>query len=99
MTKSNTDILANREWMIPITTVQRSLVGNLFTIGAGGLFAIPLLRYFGRQPVLFYFLAVTFGTAVWCAAATSFDSYMAARILNGFFATVAQSVSLLVAPL
>lgn len=35
------------------------------------------------------------GTSAWCAAATSFNSYMAARILNGFFSTVAQAVSAL----
>ena len=34
------------------------------------------------------------GTSAWCGAATSFNSYMAARILNGFFSTVAQAVSI-----
>ena len=35
------------------------------------------------------------GTTAWCAAATSFNSYLAARIVNGFFATVCQAVSIL----
>ena len=32
------------------------------------------------------------GTVSWCAAATSFPSYMGARILNGFFCIVSQAV-------
>jgi MFS family permease len=47
--------------------------------------------YFGRLPVVFYFAIFAFLTAIWCAAATSFNSFMAARILNGFFSTVAQA--------
>jgi len=46
-------------------------------------------------PVLFYFVIFAFLTAVWCAAATSFESFMAARILNGFFSTVAQGGGLM----
>lgn len=46
--------------------------------------------YFGRLPVLFYFLVIALATAAWCAGATSFESFMAARILNGFFSTVSQ---------
>lgn len=52
--------------------------------------AVILSAYFGRLPVVFWFLIVATGTAAWCAAATSFDSFMAARILNGFFSTVTQ---------
>lgn len=46
--------------------------------------------YFGRLPVMFYFLCVALGTAAWCAAATNFNSFFTARILNGFFSTVTQ---------
>ncbi|KAL8705629.1 MAG: hypothetical protein Q9201_001266 [Fulgogasparrea decipioides] len=38
---------------------------------------------------------VALATAAWCAAATSFESYMAARILNGFFSIVAQAGGLM----
>ena len=63
-------------------------------LGAGGLFVVALSSYFGRLPVLVWFLCFSLGTAAWCAAATSFESFMTARILNGFFSTVAQAVSL-----
>ena len=51
--------------------------------------------YFGRYPVLFWFILFAVGTAAWCAAATTFPSFMAARILNGFFSTVAQGDGLM----
>ena len=80
------------QWDIPQTTVNHSLVGNLFMLGAGGIVVIILSTYFGRAPVLFWFLTVTVPTAVWCGVAITFDSFIAARILNGFFSTVGQSV-------
>lgn len=54
-------------------------------LGIGGLATVWLGAYFGRLPVLFWFSCVSMGTAAWSAAAQSFESYMAARILNGFF--------------
>lgn len=74
-------------------TIQHSLVGNLFCLSAGGLFTVWLSAYFGRLPILVLFTAVAVGTSAWCAAATSFNSFLAARILNGFFSTVSQAVS------
>jgi MFS family permease len=73
--------------------VNHSQVGNVFMLGPGGFATIILAAYFGRLPVLFYFVILALLTAIWCSAATSFESFMAARILNGFFSTVAQGVS------
>ena len=64
-------------------------------LGAGGIFVIVLSVYFGRLPVLFWFLVVAICTAAWCGAAVTFDSFMVARIINGFFSTVGQAVSTL----
>jgi predicted MFS family arabinose efflux permease len=74
--------------------VNQALVGNLFMLGAGGIFVVALAAYFGRLPVLFWFSVLSFVTAAWSAGAKSFRSFEAARILHGFFSTVAQSVSL-----
>lgn len=52
--------------------------------------AVMFSAYFGRLPVMFYFLFIATLTAAWCAAATGYDSFMAARVLNGFFSTVTQ---------
>ena len=59
---------------------------NTFMLGIGGLATVWLSAYFGRLPVLFWFGCLSAGTAAWSAAAQSFESYMAARILNGLFA-------------
>ena len=74
--------------------VQRNLSGGLATIGLGGLFVISFASYFGRLPVLSYFLALGLASIVWCGEATSLTSYIAARSFNGFFSTVAQAVSI-----
>lgn len=64
-------------------------------LGAGGVIVVMLAAYFGRLPILFWFLLMAVATAIWCAAARSFESFMAARILNGFFSTVAQGGGLM----
>lgn len=87
------------QWHKSQNTIQHNSVGNLFCTGAGGLFTVFLSAYFGRLPILVFFTSFAVGTSAWCAAATSFNSYFAARILNGFFSTVTQAVSILDKPL
>ena len=82
-------------WHMSQDHVNHSQVGNVFMLGAGGVVVVALSAYFGRLPVLFYFLVLATATAIWCAAAQSFESFMAARILNGFFSTVAQGGGLM----
>ncbi|KAF2721797.1 MFS general substrate transporter [Polychaeton citri CBS 116435] len=85
----------SKYWDLPEAIVQHNLVGNLFCLGAGGLFTVALSHYFGRLPVLFYFQILAFVTSIWCAVAVSFESFLAARIVNGFFAIVAQAGGLM----
>ncbi|KAH8758521.1 major facilitator superfamily domain-containing protein [Hyaloscypha sp. PMI_1271] len=82
-------------WGMTEDTVNHSQAGNVFMLGPGGLATIILAAYFGRLPVLWYFVIIALLTAAWCAAATSFNSFMAARVLNGFFSTVAQGGGLM----
>lgn len=56
--------------------VNHSQVGNVFMVGAGGVIIVALAAYFGRYPVLFWFVLLALATAVWCAAAQSFESFM-----------------------
>lgn len=93
-TRSSTDSWS-RQWSLPQETVQHAVVGNLFTIGACGLFVVPLASYFGRWPVTLVFQCVMLGTCAWSAAATSFNSYLAARVINGFFCSVGQGGALM----
>ncbi|GAW23470.1 hypothetical protein ANO14919_130290 [Xylariales sp. No.14919] len=78
------------QWNMSQDEVNHSQVGNVFMLGAGGIFVVAFSAYFGRLPVMFYFLAVALATAAWCAGATNFASFETARILNGFFSTVSQ---------
>ncbi|KAL8679024.1 MAG: hypothetical protein Q9186_004652 [Xanthomendoza sp. 1 TL-2023] len=84
-----------KEWGLSEDTVNHSNVGNLFMVGAGGIFAAAFAAFFGRLPVFFWFTVVAFATAAWCAGAHSFQSFMTARILNGFFSTVSQGAGLI----
>lgn len=77
-------------WGIPQDVVNHSQVGNVFMLGVGGLFVVALAAYFGRLPVLFWFTFTAVWTAAGCAGAGTFNTFMAFRILNGFFSTVAQ---------
>lgn len=64
-------------------------------LGAGGVFVVALAAYFGRLPVLFWFTFTALWTAGGCAGSATFESFMAFRILNGFFSTVAQGGGLM----
>ncbi|KAL2415722.1 hypothetical protein ABEF95_004306 [Exophiala dermatitidis] len=78
-----------QEWHISPDEVNHATAGNTFMLGVGGLATVWLSAYFGRLPVLFWFGCLSAGTAAWSAAAKSFESYMASRILNGFFCVAA----------
>ncbi|KAF2472657.1 putative MFS transporter [Lindgomyces ingoldianus] len=72
-----------------------SLAGNIFMLGAGGVLVVPAMAYFGRLPVLFWFILMALWSTAWCAAPANFEQFMAARIINGFFSTVAQGGGLI----
>lgn len=82
-------VVQAKEWALKPHTVSHSLAGITFMLGVGGLFTVWFSAYFGRLPVLFWFQVMASITAAWAAAAQSFNSFMAARILNGFFAVCA----------
>ncbi|KAJ5226038.1 MFS transporter [Penicillium chermesinum] len=83
------------EWKLPQQTVQKAVVGNLFSIGACGFFVVAFASYFGRWPVIFAFQCIMVGTCVWCATATSFSSYLGSRIINGLFCSAGQGGGLM----
>ncbi|KAJ1323885.1 MFS transporter DHA1 family multidrug resistance protein [Microdochium nivale] len=79
------------QWAMTPDHVNHSQAGNVFMVGVGGICNVILSAWSGRLPALFWFIVVATATAAWCAAATTFESFMAARILNGFFSTAAQA--------
>lgn len=66
-----------------------------FMVGVGGVFAIVLSMWLGRLPVLFWFMVVAFCTAAGAAGSANLGAYVSARIINGFAASAAQGVSLI----
>ncbi|MCJ1471680.1 hypothetical protein MMC13_000320 [Lambiella insularis] len=83
------------EWNMTEDGVLQALVGNVFVIGAGGVTVVALMAYFGRLPVLFWFTLFALWSAAFCADSATFVQYEAARVLNGFFSTVAQGGGLI----
>ena len=84
-----------RYWNLPPNTIQHNLVGNIFCLASGGLISVALASYFGRLPVILVYQCLALGFGVWAGAATSFKSYLAARILQGLTATVGISSGLM----
>lgn len=87
-----------REWNTSELEVQHSLAGNVMGLAVGGIVALIFSNYFGNLPVLLAFHSFAFGTGAWCAAATSLNSFLIARILNGIFSSVGIAVSELAVP-
>ena len=77
-----------RYYNLSSNTVQHNLVGNIFCLANGGLIAAAMASFFGRLPVIFIFQCFALGSGVWAGVSTSFNSYLAARILQGSTATV-----------
>lgn len=84
-----------RYWGLPANTIQHNLVGNIFCLAAGGLIAVALASFFGRLPVIIAYQILTLGFGIWCGATSNFNSYLAARILQGLTATVGISSGLM----
>lgn len=61
-------------------------------VGAGGVIAVMLSAYFGRLPVLFWFMVAAFATAAGQAGSIGFTGFFIPRVMNGFFSGVAQGV-------
>ena len=73
--------------------VSHSQDASQFMVGVGGVLAVVLSVWFGRLPVLFWFMVVALATAAGAAGATSLGGFVTSRILNGLTASVAQGVS------
>ncbi|KAK4888847.1 hypothetical protein LTR27_012308 [Elasticomyces elasticus] len=71
-------------WQLSPNTIQYNLVGQCAALGTCAILTAILSNYFGRLPVLLAFQVLAVATGVWCAVASSFHSYLAARILTGF---------------
>jgi len=56
---------------------------NVLMFGLANVIWVPLANIFGRRPILLTSLLVFTLTSMWCGLATSFDSLLAARAMQG----------------
>ena len=75
------------------SVVSYSQDASQFLVGVGGVLAVVLSVWFGRLPVLFWFMVVALATAAEAAGATNLGGYVTSRILNGLTASAAQGVN------
>jgi MFS family permease len=56
---------------------------NVILLGASNIIWVPLGNCYGRRPVLVIATLIMTMGSLWCGLATSFDSLMAARAIQG----------------
>ncbi|KAI0341491.1 MFS general substrate transporter [Trametopsis cervina] len=80
------------------TGVINNLTSNwsIFLLGWGGIFAVILMRRYGRLPVLFWSQVLALGFLVGCTFAPNLNTFTAMRCLTAFFATCPQVTGLFV---
>ena len=69
---------------VPITQVALLTNYNVLTLGLCNFFWVPLALVFGKRPTLIAALSVLFGANIWGAYATTYNSVLGARLLQGF---------------
>jgi MFS family permease len=57
-----------------------------------GVIRVPISTSFGRRPVYLFSQLINFGTSIWRAKATSYNSFMGACVLNGIGAGPAETI-------
>lgn len=74
------------------TLVQLVAVNSLM-LGAANVFIVPLGNIFGRRPLILVCLAMLTGFSIWCAEAKTFNSLLAARVLQGIGGAAADTLA------
>ncbi|KAJ8073505.1 hypothetical protein PM082_011781 [Marasmius tenuissimus] len=69
---------------------------SIFLLGWGGIFAVILIRRFGRLPILFWSQVLAFGFLVGCTFAPNLRTFTVMRCLTAVFGTAPQVTGLYV---
>jgi len=69
---------------VPLTEVALLTNYNVLTLGLCNFFWAPLALVFGKRPTLIVALALLFAADIWGAYATTWNSVLAARVVQGF---------------
>ncbi|KAI0070549.1 MFS general substrate transporter [Panus rudis PR-1116 ss-1] len=91
-------IFALAEQYNTTTGVINNMTSNwsIFLLGWGGIFAVILMRRYGRLPVLFWSQVLALGFLVGCTFAPSLKTFTAFRCLTAIFGTCPQVTGLYV---
>ncbi|SJK98551.1 related to synaptic vesicle transporter SVOP and related transporters (major facilitator superfamily) [Armillaria ostoyae] len=78
------------------TGVINNLTSNwsIFLLGWGGIFAVMVIRRYGRLPILFWSQVLALGFLVGCTFAPNLKTFTGMRCLTAFFATAPQVAGL-----
>ncbi|KAK0220214.1 major facilitator superfamily domain-containing protein [Armillaria fumosa] len=78
------------------TGVINNLTSNwsIFLLGWGGIFAVMIIRRYGRLPILFWSQVLALGFLVGCTFAPNLRTFTGMRCLTAFFATAPQVAGL-----
>ncbi|KPI35977.1 putative MFS-type transporter [Cyphellophora attinorum] len=85
------------DFQISVAQATRLITLNILATGVGNLFWIPLAQKFGRRPTFIACSMLFFGSAVWCAVATSYSSLLGARTISGLAAAACEVLGVAIA--
>ncbi|KAH8884984.1 serine/threonine kinase 16 [Thozetella sp. PMI_491] len=80
------------EWGKSESEVAILTGATVLALGYANFIIIPCSEIFGRRPVLVVCALITIGSCIWHALATSYESFLGARILTGLGAAANESV-------
>ena len=68
---------------ITVEVLSQATAWLILTIGLALFIANPLAKIYGKRPVYIVAICIMFATSVWCAATTTYNSFLASRIISG----------------
>lgn len=68
---------------ITVEVLSQATAWLILTIGLSLFITNPLAKVYGRRPIYILAIIIMFATSVWGAAVTSYNSFLASRIIGG----------------
>jgi MFS family permease len=67
---------------ISVNTLSQATAWLTMTLGVCVFFINPVAKIYGKRPIYIFASVVMFVTSIWAAASSSYDSFLAARIVS-----------------
>lgn len=68
---------------ITVEVLSQATAWLILTIGLSLFITNPLAKVYGRRPIYILAIIIMFATSVWGAAVTTYNSFLASRIIGG----------------